>query len=379
MFYPIPLVLEEITHHWFSQKYKMKPYITAYGNISPQPVHNITSFPEKINEEVTNRLACIEPDYRNILNPLQLRRMPRILKMGLAAAQICISRSENIQPDAIIVGTGLGCLNNLEQFMMEMLNSDENITSVLPFINSTHNAVAAQIAMMLKNHNYNVTYCHRGFSFESALLDALLFFENDRVSNILVGGIDECTDDFVHIYGYLNYWKQPVNNSTLVNSNTPGTIAGEGSVFFMLSDSPKGNLNTLIRDVHTFITADCASIHEIESAIDSFLLTNQLNIHDIDIAILGINGDAFYDANYYSLMQSYFNKNTVFSAYKNLCGEYYTSSAFALWLSTVILSEQKIPDTVKISSGQPAKIKNILIYNHIRNVEHSLILLSSIK
>lgn len=357
----------------------MKPYITAYGNISPQPVFDITSFPAQINQCQTNRLTCIEPDYRNILNPLQLRRMPRILKMGLAAAQVCVNRSENIQPDAIIVGTGLGCLNNLEQFMMEMLNSDEHITSVLPFINSTHNAVAAQIAMMLKNYNYNVTYCHRGFSFESALLDALMFFEDDKVSDILIGGIDECTDDFVQIYGYLNYWKPPVNNSDLVNSNTSGTIAGEGSVFFMLSDRPKGNQNTLISDVHTFITADCASIHEIESEIDTFLQRNQLNINDIDIAVLGINGDAFYDANYYSLMQSYFAKNTVFSVYKNLCGEYYTSSAFALWLSTVILSDQKIPDVVRISSGYPAKIQNILIYNHIRNIEHSLILLSSVK
>lgn len=355
----------------------MKAYITAYGIISPQPTHNSISFPDPINIYITNRLACIEPDYRSILNPLQLRRMPRILKMGLAAAQICINRAENVQPDAIIVGTGLGCLNNLEQFLMEMLNNEEHITSVLPFINSTHNAVAAQIAMMLKNYNYNVTYCHRGFSFESALLDALMFFEDHQTSNILVGGIDECTDDFVQIYGYLNYWKQPVNNNTLLKSNTPGTIAGEGSVFFMLSDIPKGMANCQVLDVYTFITPDCTAINNIEQEIDCFLRKNQIDLSDLDVVMLGINGDAFYDANYYSLMQSFFYENTAFTAFKMLCGEYYTASAFALWLATVIFNEQKIPDAVKISQGKGSKINNILIYNHIRNTEHALILLAS--
>ncbi len=357
----------------------MKAYITAYGIISPQPAHDISSFPDSLITCVTNRLACVEPDYRNILNPLQLRRMPRILKMGLAAAQICINRAENIQPDAIIVGTGLGCLNNLEQFMMEMLNTDEHITSVLPFINSTHNAVAAQIAMMLKNYNYNVTYCHRGFSFESALLVKLMFLEDHQASDILVGGIDECTDDFVKIYGYLNYWKQPVNNLDLYNSNTPGTIAGEGSVFFMLSDRPKGNTNCTVRDVHTFITPDVVTINEIESEIDRFLQKNQLDLRDLNVVMLGMNGDVLYDASYYSLMQSYFAKNTIYTAYKMLCGEYYTSSAFALWLATVILNGQKVPEAVKISNGTVEKIKNILIYNNIRNIEHSLIILSSVQ
>ena len=103
----------------------------------------------------------------------------------------------------------LGCLHNLEQFLTEMLNNNEHITSVLPFINSTHNAVASQIAMMLKNHNYNMTYCHRGFSFESALQDALMHLEEKQAEHVLVGGIDECTDDFMHLYGYLDYWKPP--------------------------------------------------------------------------------------------------------------------------------------------------------------------------
>ena len=119
----------------------------------------------------------LNPIIKTLINPILLRRMPRILKMGLAAAQLCINRSGGINPDGIIVGTGLGCLDNLEKFLMEVIDNQEHITSVLPFINSTHNAVAAQISMLLKNQNYNVTYCHRGFSFESALLDAMMLIQ----------------------------------------------------------------------------------------------------------------------------------------------------------------------------------------------------------
>jgi len=183
----------------------MQAYITSIGNISPQNTLEGDYFPDELVGQESNCLACIEPDYRNLINPIQLRRMPRILKMGLASSQTCIKRSPVENPDAIIVGTGLGCLENLEKFLYSVLNDNEHILSVLPFINSTHNAVAAQIAMLLKNNNYNVTYCHRGFSFESALSDALMLIRENEANHVLVGGIDECTKDFIHLHNYLGY------------------------------------------------------------------------------------------------------------------------------------------------------------------------------
>lgn len=354
----------------------MKAYITSTGIISPQDTHNRTDFPGSVREEVSDRLVCIEPDYKVLINPVQLRRMPRILKMGLAAARLCINRSGGVNPDGIIVGTGLGCLDNLEKFLMEILENNEHITSVLPFINSTHNAVAAHIAMLLQNHGYNLTYCHRGLSFENALDDALMNLEEKRASHILLGGIDECTNDFMKLHSYLGYWKKPVSNLLLLEDKTPGSIAGEGSAFFMLSSLPSGNNQAGIAGVHTFITPDTATKADIIPEIDFFLENHHTDKKDISLFLTGMNGDGEFDPVYRQLSRDYFYPQTGLAWYKHLCGEYYTSSSFALWLASVMIETQAVPEITELVPPGKREIENILIYNHTRNTEHALILVS---
>jgi 3-oxoacyl-[acyl-carrier-protein] synthase II len=361
----------------FFQDHNMKAAIKASSVISPQPTYLSGGFPEEIREYVSDRLFCVEPDYKDLIHPLQLRRMPRILKMGLASAQLCINRAGNVSPDAIIVGTGLGCLDNLEKFLLEVLRHNEHVTSVLPFINSTHNAVAAQVAMLLKNHNYNITYCHRGFSFESALQDALMHFEENKVRNILIGGIDECTNDFVKLHDYLDYWKEPTSNLQLFAGNSPGTIAGEGSAFFMLTGEPGADEDAVIVEgCHTFFTPEAPDINEVKKELDEFLKTTGVPLSRIDGVMFGLNGDNQFDSLYYGLQNDYFTHVPAFMGYKHLCGEYYTASAFAFWLGTVILQSGSIPDIVKLTGSTPKPLKNILLYNHFRNTEHSMIFLS---
>ena len=354
----------------------MKAYITAHGVISPQETHNDSGFPAVIREVVSDHLTCMEPDYRVLINPIHLRRMPRILKMGLASARLCVDRAGGTGPDAVIVGTGLGCLDNLEKFLTEMLKTDEHITSVLPFINSTHNAVAAQVAMMLQNHGYNVTYCHRGFSFESALDDALMLISENAARNVLVGGIDECTMDFVRLHGYLNYWKKPLSNLSLQFDQSPGTIAGEGSAFFMISAKPAGSGRVILEGVHTFFRPGGATIDEVTGEIDSFLGNLGADRQEIGLVLTGVNGDTGFDRIYHDLEREYFVRSTGMAFYKHLCGEYYTSTSFAMWLGALILKDQAVPAMVQLKAPGSGILNKLLIYNHIRNSEHSLILLS---
>jgi 3-oxoacyl-(acyl-carrier-protein) synthase len=352
----------------------MAAYILSSGVISPQETAGSQGFPDKITEVPGNRLRCAEPEYRGLIPPVQLRRMPRILKMGLAAAQLCLNRAGNASPDAIIVGTGLGCLESLEKFLTEVLTSGEHLTSVLPFINSTHNAVAAQIAMLLQNHGYNLTYCHRALSFESALADALMHLE-EKQGRVLVGGIDECTDDFIKLHGYLNYWKEADSNLAVLNSHEPGTIAGEGSAFFMLSDSADGHEVAAITDVRTFFTPNGIDAGTVEREIRGFLEVHGLSFTDIGVFLTGINGDPSNDKIYHDLINRHAGVHTGVSLYKHLCGAYYTASAFGLWLATVILEGQQIPAPVSLKPAG-GEIRHLLMYNHHRNEEHALILLS---
>jgi hypothetical protein len=352
----------------------MRAFIKSSGIISPQLTYT-GQFQEHITEIVSDRLLCIEPEYKELISPILLRRMPRILKMGLASSKLCINRSGGINPDGIIVGTGLGCIDNLEKFLMDVIDNKEHITSVLPFINSTHNAVAAQIAMLIKNQNYNTTYCHRGFSFESALTDALMMVHEKKKCNVLVGGIDECTDDFILLHSYLNDWKKEVSNLGLLHDKTPGTIAGEGSCFFMMSHEPwQSDTGVCVEGVRTFFTPEINDVSEIENEINDFLKNIDIDKTDLDAVLMGFNGDVHHDRFYYILMDNYFNRQTILY-YKHLCGEYYTSSAFALWLASVVINNSEAPEIIHLKKRKSNSLKNILIYNQIKNTEHSLIFL----
>ena len=159
-----------------------------------------------------------------------------------------------------------------------------------------------------------------------------------------------------------------------MKNTNPGTIAGEGSAFFMLSGRSENITDAVIRGVTTFFTpADIPEVR-IETEIESFLQDNGIKKEDLDLVLLGMNGDFPFDEIYRRLMHSFFAAETGCAVYKPLCGEYYTSSAFALWLASVIISRQMVPDSVSICPVSRNRIKNILLYNHLRNVEHSLML-----
>src|SRR5215475_8165928 len=122
-------------------------YIQSTGIVSPQP-----SFDQLLNEPViytSNRLTCIEQDYSKIVDPKLIRRMSRIIKMGVAAGIECLNEAGNKSPDAIITGTAFGCLADTESFLGKMVENKEELLTPTAFIQSTHNTVGAQIALML--------------------------------------------------------------------------------------------------------------------------------------------------------------------------------------------------------------------------------------
>jgi 3-oxoacyl-(acyl-carrier-protein) synthase len=280
--------------------------------------------------------------------------------------------------EAIVVGTGLACINDLEKFLLSVLDEHEQALSPIPFINSSHNTVAAQIAMMKKIKGYNNTYCHRGSSFEYALQDALMLLQEHEASNVLVGGIDEYSQHHFDLFNRLHVWrKEPLDNLELFDGVHPGTIAGEGAGFFILGEKPSAETFAAITGVHSFLNPENGT--EIQSVISFFLARHNLTASDLDVAVLGRNGDCVSDSIYVSLERDFISEETGVVYYKHLCGEYMTSSVFALWLAANILKKKAVPPVVSFRESKKGKLKNILIYNHYRNINHSLILLQGVE
>ncbi len=353
----------------------MPLYITGLGNISPQKTWDNNHFLDEVAGVQTNFLRSQDPNYKEYITGDMVRRMSRIIKMGMAAGKICLSDAGSMMPDAIITGTGLGCIEDTEKFLTNMIRNNEEFLTPTSFIQSTHNTVSAQIALMLKCHNYNFTYVHRGFSFESALLDCFIRITSGESGNILLGGMDEMTTNTFTILQRLGqYKKKPVNNLDLLKTHSRGAIAGEGAAFFLVSANPGIKNYAKIEAMDTFYKPVSDSI---PAHISEFLERSGKRIEEIDLVLMGINGDSANDKVYSSLRDDLFRKQPQ-AWFKHLCGEYHTASSFGLWLAAMVIKSGLVPEIIRLEGVMPQKPGNILIYNHYRNLDHSLMLVSSV-
>ncbi|MCF8460293.1 MAG: beta-ketoacyl synthase chain length factor [Flavobacteriales bacterium] len=183
------------------------------------------------NENPWNSLVAInaetqlvQPDYKEFVNPAALRRMSSVLKMGAAAGKSCLQQAGLENADAITVGTGLGCVRDTLKFLSAVYQDGEGGLSPTAFIQSTHNSIAGQLALMLGNHGYNMTHVQGALSLGYSLSDAELLIGEGDAKTVLVGAVDEKTDELVALLSKLSEsadYKMPA--------------IGEGGAFFLAS------------------------------------------------------------------------------------------------------------------------------------------------
>jgi 3-oxoacyl-(acyl-carrier-protein) synthase len=132
-------------------------------------------------------------EIRDYVKPLEARRMGKLMKASLLSSLKALKLAGVECPDAIITGTALGCWENSEALLMQMLEEGEVMLSPTNFMQSTHNTISSNIAIRLGCHGYNVTYTQSDDSLEWALRDARLLLQSGRYKTVLVGCHDETT------------------------------------------------------------------------------------------------------------------------------------------------------------------------------------------
>ncbi|MBP5341511.1 MAG: beta-ketoacyl-[acyl-carrier-protein] synthase family protein [Bacteroidales bacterium] len=137
-----------------------------------------------------------EADYKQFIPPLEARRMGRILKRAIATACTAMNDAGVGTPEAIITGTGLGCIENTEIFLDALCRQGEDQMMPTRFMSSTHNTMSSIVAINLHANGYNATYAHNTVSFQSALMDALLQLRRGAVHNAMVCAHDEMTPSY---------------------------------------------------------------------------------------------------------------------------------------------------------------------------------------
>ncbi len=348
-------------------------FIKDFSAISPQ----LTFSEEFVNGDykihVNNTYTVFEPSYAETIPSALLRRMGKAVRMGIGAALPLIKRNEKL--DGIVIGTANGGLENCINFLNQIIDYEEGTLTPTHFVQSTPNALAGQIALMSSNTGYNVTHVNGALAFENALLDAMMFLEvRDKKSSLLLGAVEEISNYNYNIDQLAGRYKvAKVSNDKLIQTKSNGSVCGEGATMFVVSNDSANALAEII-DLKQL---NFPKESDVKNKLDQFLSDNGLTYAAIDLLVLGTNGDIQFDC-WYDTVKSFFPLSTDAIYYKNLIGEYRTSSAFAVYLATQLLKGelQNHPGI----EGQLTKIpKTILIYNQFEGVQHSLILLKDVE
>ena len=277
-------------------------------------------------------VRSLDPNFRDWLNPLESRRMGKILKRALVTAQKVMHDSGVQQPDAVITGTGLGCIENTELFLDQLCREGEEMLKPTYFMQSTHNTISSLISIHDHLHGYNTTYSHKSVSFDSALLDAFTQLRLGDIRTALVTCNDEMTPTYFSILQRAGYVGQPGQ-----------VAAGETSVAMMLTTDPADAL---------------CEIEEVSMSVRGV----QQPFAPADLLVLGTNGVPQNDQLYREVAQQMPGVETF--EYKRLFGESYTVSGLGIYAAAHLLSQ--------------GRAGRVLFVNHSDNLNVTFVTLKTV-
>lgn len=337
-------------------------YIHRSTCISPQQTFMDVDLSVR-HQPVEKQLRVIEPVYTGI-PPGTLRRMSKSVRIGVGAALPLLKQA----PDGIIIGTANAGMEDCFHFLKQMVDYDEGLLTPGSFVQSTPNALAAQLGMMGPYRGYNSTHVHYGLAFENALLDTLMLVHEHPERQYLLGAVDT-----ISTYNYniniLSGWyrNEPEDTRNLYDKKSPGSIAGEGAAMFWVSGKSEG----AVAKVEAVGTLHSEDVAEVEMYLKIFLEKNIPAGDRVDLLISGENGDERLQP-YYDACEKSLNGSTAVVRYKHLCGEYPTASAMAVWLAGQFLQNGSVPESL-LKSGTPGDVRRVLIYNSYKGGQHGLL------
>ena len=186
-------------------------------SLSPTTVEGQRPLVEGAKINVLSQVEITSEDQlaeiRDYVKPMEARRMGKIMKSSLLSSLKALREAGIEQPDAIITGTALGCLENSELLLRQMVDEGETMLKPTYFMQSTHNTISSNIAIRLGCHGYNITYTQDQASFDWAMRDAELLLTSGKCKTVLVGCHDESTPLYRQLMQRLGYDDIPSVNS----------------------------------------------------------------------------------------------------------------------------------------------------------------------
>ena len=324
------------------------PYIYSASQISVQSALTDEWFDSPVAIDEPYRRS-VDPDFKTYIPPLEARRMGKILKRAIVTSMSALENSGCEKVDAIITGTGLGCIENTEFFLDALSRDGEQLLKPTYFMQSTHNTISSLVGIKMKCNGYNITYAHKELSFESAMDDAWLQFRLRMIDSALVGGHDEMTPSYFKLLEKAGYLGQE------------SELAGETAVSFVIGSKPKDKHLCRFGGIRMMY---CPDNEEISRQLHELLDSVNIPMDYVSGVLTSMNGNAGHDA-YISKLCGNLFPDIPLLRYKHLFGESYTASGLGLYVAATCLSKGRIPESLYVdaTSCKPLKPKALLLLN----------------
>jgi len=271
-----------------------------------------------IEKFMPEALPCFLEHAEAVTLPRSAKRLTYGVRIALSAAFKALYLAGLERPDAIISGTGLGCIEDSEKFLTALAAEDALLLPPAAFIHSIHNTIAAQIAMLLNVQGYNITWSQRSASFAGALLDALLLLQEKEARHVLVGGSDEVTEKEV-------------------------LFSGEGAAWFVVSSVPPESGKPVLKAVGLpliqVIPSETWNSEEASKKLFSDgIAAFQLNPHTLTYFLADAPPEEKETAQKLDWIHANLFSNAKRVYYKKFFGEYQTVDAAGLALALLLLT-----------------------------------------
>ena len=311
----------------------------------------------------------IDPGFKEYISPIEARRMGRILKRALATSKEALKTAGCDTVDAIMTGTGFGCIENTEFFLDALSNEGEQLLKPTYFMQSTHNTISSLVAIQTKNYNYNATYAHKGISFESALHDAWMQFRLGKIGSALVGCHDEMTETFYRIMKKGGVMGQDDER------------CGEVAVSVVLSRHCEERSNPETKPLCRLTGLKMLhqpTMNDLMDAVTTMLQSAERSLADVDYILTGISGNHENDKAYLAETKTLFGDKPLLK-YKHLFGENFTASGLGFYVAAQCLKAGRVPSHLFVNANEASDKQPacIMLFNRSDGNDYTLILLET--
>ncbi|MCP4638971.1 MAG: hypothetical protein GY851_00985 [bacterium] len=360
--------------------------IVAMGAVFPAPNPGSMALPPAAGVESHAAYLCDEPMGKGIVPPNKLRRLGPVQLLALTATGLAL---RNLDPpiefgarSAMMVGTGLGELGHTTAFLDAMFTKSPFEMKPTHFINSVHNSLASEAAIVHGFRGENYTLTHNAISFEIALQEGLRVLRAGRADHALVCGADRLTSFGVEAGRRLGWWRSPGSSLDPMQETSPvnGTLPGEGAAALLLVAPGTCEGHARVGRIAAVAARPLAG--QDATALDSadetdflgrVLASAGLSLGDVDLVLYGANGDADLDAAYRRVDDRLADTVPNAGVFKHECGDFMTASALGVALAVDAVRDGQVPPAVRcIRPGTTESlVRTALVYSLSRAGYHS--------